>query len=74
MSPEDVPVVGALSEGGPDDRVFDALVLAGPVVVLALTTFGREAATTALAAAYLLAFLGYVCLRGVRRTTGSDST
>ncbi|GGL50821.1 hypothetical protein [Halocalculus aciditolerans] len=74
MKPDDIPGFTELVAAGPDDRVFDTLVLVGPIVVLALAVFGRGVATTALAAVYLLGFVGYVCLLGIRRARESDST
>lgn len=56
----------ALSRFRGPDPVFDALMLAGPAVLVAIALFGRTALTTALAVAYLLAFVGYVLYNGLR--------
>ncbi|AGB31588.1 hypothetical protein C488_14015 [Natrinema pellirubrum DSM 15624] len=63
----DVPVVGDLLESGAEDRVFDSLLLAGPVLILIIAVLGRSTVTVGLAAAYVLFFVAYVLYRGVRR-------
>ena len=66
MRPRDVPVVGTVVEAGADDRVFDALLLAGPVVIIVVAALGRSPLTVALAAAYIVAFVTYTLSLGVR--------
>ncbi|MEM4781533.1 MAG: hypothetical protein QXG03_08250 [Halalkalicoccus sp.] len=55
----------ALSRFRGPDPVFDALMLAGPLILVAIALLGRTALTTALAIAYLLAFVGYVLYNGL---------
>lgn len=59
---------------GPDDRVFDAFILVAPLVVLVIALLGRTGVTTALAAGYLLAFVGYVVSLGVRHALGAGGS
>jgi hypothetical protein len=60
-----VPLVGGLLRAGASDPVYDALLVAGPVVVAALAVLGRSLATTALATAYVLTFVGYTLAKGL---------
>lgn len=46
-------VVRQLRETGPTDAVYDALLAAGPLVVLAIALAGRGPITELLAGAYL---------------------
>lgn len=46
---------------------LDALLLVGPLVLVAIALLGRTSLTTAIAAAYLLAFVGYVLYNGLGR-------
>jgi len=62
----DLPVVSALADAGPDDRVFDALLLAGPSVVLLVAVAGRSLVTEAVAGVYLAALIGHVCYLWLR--------
>lgn len=66
MRVDELPVVQAVVNAGPDDSVFDALLLAGPLVLLVVALAGRSVVTEALAAGYLLAFVGYVLYLGFR--------
>jgi hypothetical protein len=64
---DDLPVVGAVVDAGPDDPVFDALLLAGLPIVVLILAVGRSVVTEAIAAAYLavlVAYVGYRWLRG----------
>ncbi|WP_455449595.1 hypothetical protein [Natrinema thermotolerans] len=67
MTVSDIPIVGDLLESGAEDRVFDSLLLAGPVLILVIAFLGRSTVTVGLAAAYVLFFVAYVLYRGVRR-------
>lgn len=66
MRLDDAPVLGAVIAAGPDDRVFDALVVAGPLVIGLVAVLGRSPPTVGLAAAYLATFCGYVLYNGTR--------
>ncbi|ELZ23116.1 hypothetical protein C475_15744 [Halosimplex carlsbadense 2-9-1] len=65
MDPKDIPLVGFVLEFGAQDRVLDAMLLAGPLVVLAMILGGRSPVTTALVGLYVLSFGGYVVYNGV---------
>jgi hypothetical protein len=65
MNGSRLPVVDLVFEAGPDDRVFDWLLLSGPVVVLLIVVLGRSAPTTALAGGYLAAVVCYVLYRAI---------
>ncbi|MDS0474960.1 hypothetical protein [Natrinema sp. 1APR25-10V2] len=66
MNLSDVPIVGDLLEAGAEDRVFDSLLLVGPLLIAVIAVVGRSPLTTAIASAYLLFFVSYVLYRGVR--------
>ncbi|MBZ6493987.1 hypothetical protein [Natrinema longum] len=66
MNVGDVPIVGELLEAGAEDRVFDSLLLIGPLLILVIALVGRSRLTTGLAAAYVGFFAAYVLFRGVR--------
>lgn len=59
MSIDDVPVLAWILDTGPDDRVFDSLLLAGPLLIVVLALVGRSPVTVALAVGYLGVFAGY---------------
>lgn len=61
-----LPSLGHLFESGPDDRVYDSLLLAAPAVVLLLVVAGRSVFTAAVVVVYLLTFVTYVLYKGVR--------
>lgn len=54
MTPNAPSLLSRIRQYGPDDRVFDALLAAGPVVVVVLALVGRNPVTLALAGCYLL--------------------
>jgi len=63
----------ALLVAGPDDRVLDAFVVLGPLVVALLALLGRGPVTEILAAGYvvaLLAYVGVVAVRTAHTTSG----
>jgi len=66
MKSRDIPVVSAVLEAGADDRVFDSLLLTGPLVIGLIVVFGRSLVTEAVSIAYIAAFVGYTLYRGVR--------
>lgn len=70
MQAADIPFVRFILASGADDHIFDAFLLAGPMVIVAIVLLGRSLATTLLAVAYLVAFFGYTLLKG---TTTSHS-
>lgn len=60
MRPRDLPVLDVLLDVGADDRLFDLLLLCGPVVVVLVALVGRTPGSSALALAYVTAFVGNV--------------
>ena len=70
MTPENIPYLGAVFRFGARDRVLDSILLAGPVVVLAMILLGRNPVTTVVAVLYVLSFVVYVLYKGVGRRTG----
>ena len=55
-----------LFAAGPEGWGYDRLLLVAPLVVLVLVIFGRNVLTEALAAAYVLLFLGAFLYNGLR--------
>lgn len=66
MNPDDLPIISTVFEVGADDRLFDSLLLLGPLVIVVVVAAGRSTATELLALAYITVFLGYVLYRGVQ--------
>ena len=66
MRTSDLPFVSAVFEAGADDRVFDSLLLVGPLVIGLIIVLGRSLLTEAVAIVYIAAFAGYTLYRGVR--------
>jgi hypothetical protein len=66
VKPTDLPILGELLVAGPDDPVFDWLVLAGPLVVVVLALLGRSPPTVVLAGAYVAAAVANVLKNAVR--------
>lgn len=55
-----------LSEFGGEDRVFDWLIVAAPLLLFVIAFLGRTLVTKGLAGGYITVFLGYIVYRGVR--------
>ncbi|QCS42438.1 hypothetical protein [Natrinema versiforme] len=66
MRINELPIVGELLESGAEDRIFDSLLLVGPLLILVIALVGRSVVTTGLAAAYVVFFVAYVLYRGIR--------
>lgn len=66
MSLRDLPIFTAVLESGAEDRVFDALLLAGPGIILVIIFGGRSILTTGITIAYLVFFVAYVLYHGMR--------
>ncbi|GAB6861988.1 hypothetical protein ACFR97_03810 [Haloplanus litoreus] len=64
MNPRDLPVISDVFEAGADDRVFDSLLLLGPLVIGLVVVLDRSFVTETLALAYIAVFVGYVLYRG----------
>ncbi len=54
-------------EAGADNRVFDSLLLLGPLVIGVIIVLGRSLATEILAAVYITVFVTYALYQGVQR-------
>jgi hypothetical protein len=59
----EIPVVSTVVDAGADDRVFDSMLLVGPVVIAIIALLGRSVVTELLAVAYILTFVSYVVYR-----------
>lgn len=66
MQLERIPIIGSLLAAGADNRIFDALLVSGPVVIIAIALLGRNPTSTALAVAYTVGFSVYVGYNGLR--------
>ena len=66
MMPRDLPVVSAVVEAGADDRIFDSLLLIGPLVIGLIVLLGRSFVTEAVAVVYIAVFIGYTLYRAIR--------
>jgi len=65
MDLRNIPLVGFVLEFGAQDYFLDGMLLAGPLVVLAMIVGGRSPVTTAIVGLYVLSFAGYVVYNGV---------
>ncbi|MFB6163227.1 MAG: hypothetical protein ABEJ86_07315 [Halococcoides sp.] len=63
----DFPLVDHVVSFGPDSRIFDALLISGPLVIVAIALFGRNPVTIGLAGAYLLLFVASVGIEAIAR-------
>ena len=66
MMPRDLPVVSYVFEAGADDRIFDSLLLIGPLVIGLIVLLGRSFVTEAVAVVYIAVFVGYTLYRAIR--------
>lgn len=66
MRSTDVPIVAHVRESGPNDRVYDALLLSGPLVIVVIAALGRTLPTRVLAVSYIVLLVVYILLRGVQ--------
>lgn len=71
MRSTDVPVVSHVRESGPHDRVYDALLLSGPLVIVIIAALGRTLPTRVLAVSYIVLLVAYVLFRGVQESLSS---
>mgnify|MGYP007042283201 FL=1 len=65
MNPQNLPVVSYIFEVGADDRVFDSLLLAGPLVLGIIIVLNRSLFTELLAFGYIAIFVVYTVYRGI---------
>jgi len=66
MMPRDLPVVSAVVEAGADDRIFDSMLLIGPLIIGLIVIRGRSLVTEAVAIVYIAMFVGYTLYRAIR--------
>lgn len=66
MSGPRLPFISNVSGAGPKNRVYDSLLLFGPIVILLVWLIGRSTLTIVLASLYILTLFGYVLYRGVK--------
>jgi len=66
MTPRDLPVVSVVFDAGADDRVFDSLLLVGPLIIALIVALGRSLVTEVVAIAYIAMFVGYTLYQWVR--------
>ncbi|AFO56271.1 MULTISPECIES: hypothetical protein [Natrinema] len=67
MSLDDLPIVGGFLEAGAEDRVFDLLLLVGPLLILFIAVAGRSPLTVGGAIAYCWFFIAHIIYRGVQK-------
>ncbi|RZV06677.1 hypothetical protein BDK88_3704 [Natrinema hispanicum] len=67
MNLRGLPVVGDLLEAGAEDRVFDVLLLVGPLLILFIAVVGRSVLTSGGAIIYILFFILYIIYRGTHQ-------
>lgn len=60
----ELPVVKQVLETGADDRVYDSLVLAGPIVIAIILIGGRSVLTVGLSLLYVGVFAAYLLYNG----------
>jgi hypothetical protein len=65
MNWSELPVVSTVSKAGPEDRVFDSLLLLGPLVIAVIAVLGRSLVTEAIAGVYIAVFVAYVAYHAV---------
>jgi hypothetical protein len=68
MSVEDLPLIEQVLESGAQDRLFDGLLLAGPLVLAVIAVAGRSPLTQALAVAYIAVFGAHILRNAARRS------
>ncbi|WP_459192262.1 hypothetical protein [Halosimplex sp. J119] len=65
MNPDNIPLIRLVFRFGAEDRVLDGILLAGPLVVLAMIVGGRSPLTAAIVGLYVLSFAVYVVYNGI---------
>ncbi|MDR5655821.1 hypothetical protein RH831_01310 [Halodesulfurarchaeum sp. HSR-GB] len=72
MNPTAIPIVETVFEVGAQDRLFDGLLLIGPVLLALIAVVGRTPLTMALAGGYIAAFLLHIGHRYVRSDSSTE--
>ncbi|GGC70802.1 hypothetical protein GCM10007209_35890 [Haloferax sulfurifontis] len=67
MKLRDLPVVSYVFEAGADNRVFDSLLLLGPLVIGLVVILGRSLVTEVLAVVYITVFVTYTLYQWTQR-------
>lgn len=65
MKLSDLPEIAFGFDAGPEDRIFDSLLVLGPLIIGLVIVLNRSIFTEALAIAYIGVFLTYVLYQGV---------
>jgi len=66
MKLRNVSIVSYVFEAGADDRIFDSLLLVGPLVIGLIVVLERSLVTEVLAVAYLAVFVTYALYQGIQ--------
>lgn len=61
------PIISSVIQAGADDRIFDGLLLVGPVVLGVIAVAGRSLLTETIAVAYIMLFVTYTLFRGLSK-------
>ena len=69
MRVSDIPVLAHVSESGPDDRVFDSLLLVGPLIIALITALGRTFLTHTIAILYITLLVIYILYQGLQASS-----
>lgn len=59
------PLIRPILAAGPGDRVFDILLLVGPLLIILIAILGRNLLSVTIAAAYIATFVGYIVYKGL---------
>ncbi|WP_424005536.1 hypothetical protein ACOZ4I_19400 (plasmid) [Haloarcula salina] len=73
MKLRDIPVITYVFEVGADDRIFDSLLLVGPLVIGLIVVLGRSLFTEALAIVYLAVFVTYTLYQGIQEESPTST-
>lgn len=71
MRASDVPVLSHVAESGPDDRVFDSLLLVGPLIIALIAALGRTFLTHTISISYILLLVIYVLYLAIQESSSS---
>lgn len=66
MKLRNLPIVSYVFEAGADDRIFDSLLLIGPLVIGLIVLLKRSLFTEVLAVAYIAVFITYTLYQGIQ--------
>lgn len=63
MTVTEFPVIKHVFESGAEDRIYDSLVIVGPIIVVLIVVTGRSIFTRGLAVSYLLIFCTHLLIK-----------